>query len=362
MKKFLCLVIAVCILVILFAGCGGTAGGTASGTASSGGNSASSGGVVNLFIWTEYIPQTVLDQFKKETGITVNISTYSSNEDMLAKVKASNQGIYDIVVPSDYMVKMMISQGLLDKLNKDSLTNINNIGSQYLNQSYDPGNAYSVPFMGGVATLCVNTSMVKDNITSFTQIFDPKYKDSIVMLNDFRADIGLVAKSMGYSLNETDPATLDKIGAKLMELKPNVKALDSDSPKTDMISGETSIGYMWNAEVALSIRDNPDVKIVYPTEGCYMFLDNMCVLKGAKNEENAEKFINFILRPDVSKQISEEFPYLNPNVEAIKLLGSEYMDNPAINIPADVIAKGEYVQDVGSALDQYNTIWTKFTN
>lgn len=345
MKKFICIVMAACLLAVLFAGC-----------------AAPAGGEVNLFIWTQYIPDSVLQQFKAETGITVNVSMYSSNEDMLAKVKASNEGIYDIVVPSDYMVKMMISQGMLAELKKDSLTNLANIGPQYLNQSYDPGNAYSVPYMGGVAALAVNKSKVSEDITSCSQLFDPKYKSSIVMLNDFRADIGMAAKSMGYSLNETDPATLDKIGQKLMELKPNVKALDSDSPKSLMISGETSIGYMWNAEVALSMKGNPDIKIVYPTEGCYMFMDNLCLLKGAKNSENAVKFINFILRSDVSKLISQEFPYLNPNAEAIKLLGDEYVANPAINIPADVIAKGEYVQDVGGALDKYNTLWTEFTN
>jgi spermidine/putrescine-binding protein len=338
------------MLVVLFAGCSGTAG-----------SGAPAAGEVNVFIWTSYLPDSVTELFTKETGIKVNVSTYSSNEDLLAKVKASNEGIYDIVVPSDYMVKMMISQGLLAELDTASLTNLKNLGSQYLDQSYDKGNKYSVPFMGGVAALAVNTSMVKEDITSCTQLFNPEYKSGIVMLDDFRADIGMVAKSMGYSFNETDPATLDKIAAKLMELKANVKALDSDSPKSLMISGETPIGYMWNAEVALSIAENPDVKIVYPSEGCYMFMDNLCVLKGAKNADNAKKFIDFILRADVSKMISEEFPYLNPNTEAIKLMGDAYIGNPAINIPADVIAKGEYIQDAGNALEKYNTIWTEFT-
>jgi spermidine/putrescine transport system permease protein len=357
MKKFLCCAMAVCMLALLFAGCASTSGVSPSGASPAGGSTE-----LNLFIWTEYMPDSVLQKFSEETGINVNISTYSSNEDLLAKVKASNTGLYDIVVPSDYMVKMMVEQGLLAELDKDKLTNLGSLGSQYLDQSYDPGNAYSVPFMGGVAAYAVNTSMVDEDITTCSQIFDPKYESSIVMLDDFRAVTGMVAKSMGYSFNETDPATLDKISERLMELKPNVKALDSDSPKSLMISGETSIGYMWNAEVALSIAENPDIKIVYPEEGCYLFMDNLCVLKGAKNAENAEKFIDFILRPDVSKMISEEFPYLNPNTKAIELLGEAYVGNPAINIPADVIAKGEYIQDVGDAVEQYNTIWTEFTN
>lgn len=355
MKKFLCCAMAL-ILAVISAGCAETSG------AGPGDSVNGAGGELNVFIWTEYIPQSVYDMFTSETGIRVNASTYSSNEDLLSKVKASNEGLYDIVVPSDYMVKMMAEQGLLGELDKSGVPNIKNISLQYLDQGYDPGNKYSVPFMGGVAAFAVNTSMVSEDITSYAQIFDPEYKKSIVLLKDFRAVIGMAAKSIGYTFNETDPATLGKISDKLMELKQNVKALDSDSPKTSMITGETAIGYMWNAEVALSIAENPDIMIAYPDEGCYLFMDNLCVLKGAKNAENAVKFIDFILRPDVSKMISEQFPYLNPNAEAIKLLGDAYAGNPAINIPEDVIAKGEYIIDVGGALEQYNTIWTEFTN
>lgn len=348
MKKQTAVLLSVFILAALFTGCSGSTGEKAE---------------LNLFIWTEYIPDSVLEKFTDETGIKVNISTYSSNEDLLSKVKASNKGIYDIVVPSDYMVKMMIEEGLLDELDMDSIPNIVNIGRQYLDSSFDPGNKYSVPFMGGVAALGVNTSMVDETITSYSQIFDPKFENSIVMLDDPRAIIGMVAKSMGYSMNETDSAILTEVGDRLMELKPNVKALDSDSPKSLMISGETSIGLMWNAEVALSMAENPDIQIVYPEEGCYLFLDNLCVLEGAKNRENAETFINFILDPEVSKMISEEFPYINPNTKAIELLGDSYINNPAINVPEEVFANGEYIQDLdGETLNLYDTLWTEFTN
>jgi spermidine/putrescine transport system permease protein len=367
MKKLTVTIIGCLMIAALLAGCGGATPTTAASQAPAADTSqpAASGqklsGELNLFIWTEYIPDAVLQKFTEETGVKVNASTYSSNEDMLSKVKASNKGIYDIVVPSDYMVKLMIAQNLLAPLDQDKIPNLKNIGSQYLNQQYDTGNKYSVPYMGGVATLCVNTDVVKEDITSFAQIFDAKYKNSIVALDDFRAVIGLTAKTLGYSMSETDPAKLDKIKEKLLTLKPNIKTLDSDSPKTDMISGETSIGYMWNAEIALAIEANPKIKIVFPKEGCYLFLDNLAILDGAKNKENAEAFINFILRPDISKMISEEFPYLNPNTEAVKLLGDKYINNPASNIPADVFKNGEYIQDVGSTVDTYNNIWTEFT-
>jgi len=328
----------------------------------SSGSSAKSAGELNLYIWTEYLPQPVIDEFTAETGIKVNVTMYSDNEEMLSKVKSSNAGTYDVVVPSDYMVKNMISQGLLEKLDMSKLENIRNIDPAYLKQSFDPDNSYSVPYRGGVCDLVINKKVVTDDITSYTQLFDPKYKDSIVALNDFRIITAIVAMSMGYSANETDPAVLAKIGDRLMALKSNIKILDSDSPKTAMINNETSIGLMWNAEASLAIKSNPDVQIVYPKEGNTLFLDNLCVVKGSKNYDNALKFINYILDAKASAEISKVYPYLNPNSAAVALLGDDYKNDPGANIPSSVFAKGQYIMNVDKSIDTYNDIWAKFTS
>jgi spermidine/putrescine-binding protein len=317
---------------------------------------------LNVFIWTEYMPQTVFDAFQKETGIKVNVTTYSSNEDMLAKVKGSNKGVYDIVVPTDYTVKMMIEQGLLSKLDKSIVTNIGNIDKAYLDKEFDPGNQYSVPYMSGAAVLCVNKKLVKEKITSYKQIFDPKYKNSLVMLKDFRAVIGITAKSLGYSLNTTKTEELAKVAEALKALKNNVKVYDSDSPKTPMLNNETKIGFMWNAEASICAAKSSDYEVVFPTEGCYVFIDNMCLLDGAKNSENAQKFINFVLKPEISKLVSEEYPYLNPNKEAVKLLGDKYKKNPASNIDPKVMAAGEFVKNLDAKeLEKFDELWTKLT-
>lgn len=355
-KKFAALILSAAVCMLLFAGCSGSDSGTQTS-----GSAAKSAGELNLFIWTEYIPQSVLDGFTKETGIKVNVSTYSTNEDMLAKVKASNKGIYDIVVPSDYMVKMMIDQNLLQKLDKSKLTNLSNIDTTYMNQYFDKGNNYSVPYLGGVAALCIDKTQVKDKITSFKQILNTKYADSIVALDDFRAVIGMTAKSLGYSMNTTDDKQLANVKKQLMKLKPNIKVLDSDSPKTSMINGETDIGFMWNGEIALCMQESKDFGIVFPDEGCYIFLDNMCVLKGAKNYNNAMKFINYILEPKTEKAILEKFPYLSPNKSAIAMMPASYKDNKASNVPLDIIKKGEYIKDIGSAVSKYDDMWTDFT-
>ena len=346
-KKMLSLIVITAMLVTMLAGCGSK-------------SSEGKNGELNIFIWTEYVPDSVIEKFEKETGIKVNVSTYSSNEDMLAKVKSESEGTYDIVQPSDYMVEQMASQGMLEELKTDELKNLSNIGESYLNPSYDPGNKYSVPYQGGVAGIAVNTSKVKKDITSYDDLFDSSLKNSIVALDDYRAVIGMTARSMGYSMNETDPAVLSKIQDKLLTLKNNVKLYDSDSPKYALISGDCTVGYVWSAEIALAMEENPDIKVVYPTEGAYLFMDNWAIPKGAKNYDNAVKFIDFMLDAENAQMVLEEFPYLSPNTKAVEAMGEDYSKNEAKNPPAEVIKKGEYVKNLDAdTLKIYDEMWTK---
>lgn len=349
-KRMICLLLVTIMVLssILMTGCGGEKKGK--------------NGELNVYFWTEYFPEDLVSKFEDETGIKVNFTTYSSNEDMLNKIKSEDEGAYDICVPTDYMVEMMKKQNLLETIDKSKIPNVSNIDTAYLGQYYDEKNEYSVPYMGGCATLCVNTDKVKEKITSWSQLFDSeKYADSLCVLNDTRAVVGLAAKSLGYSMSETDPAKLAEIQTRLMELKPIIKAFDSDNPKSLLIDGEVDMAYCWNAEIALAMAENPAMQIVFPDEGTYLFLDNLCIPKGAKNKENAEKFIDFVLDAENSKTVSEEFPYLNPNKAAVALLGEEYINNPACNPPADVIKNGEYVMDVGDSLEIYDKMWTELT-
>ncbi len=351
MKKIFCAAAAAATAAMLLAGCGSSSGAVKGAAADK---------EVNIFIWTEYVPDSVIKSFEKETGIKVNVSTYSSNEDMLAKVKSESEGTYDIVQPSDYMVESMIEQKMLEKLDKDKLTNLSNIGSQYLDPVYDPGNVYSVPYQGGVAAIAVNTKMVKKKITGYADLFDPSLKNSLVVLDDYRAVIGMTARSMGYSMNETDPDKLKAISDKLMTLKENVKLYDSDSPKSALISGDCAAGFAWSAEIALAMEENPDIQIVFPKEGAYIFFDNWCITKGAKHYDAAMEFINYMLRSETAQAVSKEFPYLNPNTAAVKAMGSTYTGNPARNPPESVISSGEYVKNLSAdVLTKYSDMWTK---
>ena len=323
-------------------------------------SSAADNGELNIFVWTEYLPDSVVEKFEKETGIRVNVSTYSSNEDMLAKVKSETAGTYDVLVPSDYMVAQLIAQDMLKELDFEQLPNFSHIGESYKNPSYDPGNVYSVPYMGGAGAIAVNTDKVDIDIKSYADLFDPALEGKLVVLDDIRAVIGMTSKALGYSLSETDPAKLSEVSDKLMELKKNVVLYDSDSPKSALISGDCSAGMIWSAEVAMAMEEVPSIKVIYPEEGPYLFLDNWVVTKEAANYDNAMKWINFVMDPDNMTLILEEFPYMCANVDAVEKMGEEYSSNLAKNPPADAISKGSYVENLDPAvLDIYSEMWTR---
>jgi spermidine/putrescine transport system substrate-binding protein/spermidine/putrescine transport system permease protein len=315
--------------------------------------------ILNFFMWSEYIPQSVVDEFAEETGIKVNMSYFSSNEEMLAKIQAGTKGAYDLTVASDYMVDIMIKQGdIIEPLDLSKIENSNNINPIYMSQSFDPENEYSIPYMGGAVLLAYNSSKINFVPESFEDLFRPELANDLVVLDDQRAVIGLVLKSLGYSMNETDSSKLEEAKDKLGDLIPNIKAFDSDNPKAKLASGEVSIGYCWSAEVALAMLDNSDIEVAFPKEGTYLFLDNFVIPKDAKNAEAAYKFIEYCLRPEVSAAITEEYPYMNPNKAAQSLLPESYIDNPASNLPDEVFEKGEYILDVGEDTRTYDEIWT----
>jgi len=324
--------------------------------------SAETKGELNFFNWTEYLPQSVLDAFEKEYNIKVNYSMYSSNEEMLAKINSGEKGMFDLIVPSDYMVDTMRKAGELEKIDMSKIANFGNIDPQFTKMYFDPNNEYSVPYMISDALLCYNSEKIPEGITTFEEIFDPKYKNQIVVLDDQRMVMAVAAITLGMSVNETDPVKLEAIKNKLFSLKDNIKVFDSDSPKSQMISGETTIGYVWCAEAALAMQENPKILPVYPKEGLPLLFDNFAIPAGAKNKENAMLFIDFVLRPEISKMISEEFPYVNPNKAAYPVLPDSYKNNPASNPPAGALENGQLLRNLEDKAQLYDDIWTEFKN
>ena len=301
---------------------------------------------LSVFCWSEYIPQSVIDQFSKETGIQVSVENYASNEEMLAKLTAGG-GQYDIIQPSEYVVEALIAQKLLHPIDKTKIPNLSNIAPQFLKMSFDPDNSFSVPFMAGTVGIVVNTELIKDDIKSFADVFKPENTGKIVVLDDAREITAWALLSQGLPINDVSDANLQKVKPVLANWLPMVKVFDSDSPKTALLNGDVSIGIVWGGEGAILLQSDPKFRWIIPAEGTHLFIDSLAIPKTAKNVNNAEAFMNFILRTDISKQISDAFPYTNPNLAARKILTEEQIKNKA-SFPSDEeITKMQVFRDIG---------------
>lgn len=341
------------VLAMLIAACGG------------GQKPAAKSTELNLYAWSEYIPQAMLDNFTAETGIKVNYDTYSSNEELQAKLQAGASG-YDVIIPSDYMVTIMANLGLLEPIDLNHIPNFANIDERFKNPPFDPGNKYSVPYQWGTVAIAVNTEKVQRPITKFVDLWDPMFRNNLVVLDDEREIIGMALVVLGYDKNSTDPAQLEAAKQKLLELVPNIKLYDSDSPKTALLSGEVIAGVIWNGEAALAHQENPAIDYILPEEGCGLWEDNLAIPKGAPHKDAAEAFINFVLRPEMSILITRDFPYSNPNKAALELLAKEnpeayqaYMGFAATNPPAEALQKCHRIVDVGEATTLWDRVWTE---
>lgn len=290
--------------------------------------SSASAAEVNLFGWSEYVPQDVLDGFTKETGIKVNFETYASNEELLSKLVAGG-GNYDLIQPSDYAAEVMIRRKMLAALDRAKLPNLRHLGAEYLKLAHDPEGRFTVPYMTGTVGIVVNTEVVKDDIKGYKDVFRPKFKDRLVVLNDNRELVTWVLKSQGKSANDVTPASLAAVRPVLAEWIKLVKVFDSDSPKTALLNGDVDLGIVWSGEAAILWNEHKKFKYVIPAEGAHQFVDVLAIPADAKNKDAAHKLIDYILRPEVSKIVSDNFPYTNPNLAARKLLSAEQLANPA---------------------------------
>lgn len=305
---------------------------------------------LNVLNWTSYIPIEVIKDFEQETGIKVNYGTYSSNEELLAKLTSSAPGTYDVVFPSDYMVDLLISKDMLAPLDHSQIPNRQNLNSLFLNQPYDAENKYSLPFLLATTVFLYDSTKVP-RLTSYKDLADPALKNNLVMLDDQRIVIGAMLQATGHDMNSTHA---DHLAASLDffdQIKPNIKAFDSDSPKTFFITKEVDAGLVWNAEATLAVAENPDLKISYPAEGFALSMDNYVILKGSKHLAAAHAFINYLLRNDVSQAIVDEYPYISPNRSVASLPDSE------LKI---ILANGSYVKNVGADIKAFDKLWAKY--
>lgn len=315
-------------------------------------------GVVNVYNWEDYIDRKVLDLFTQETGIKVNYMAFTTNEDMMVQVEASPSS-FDVVFPSDYCVERLIKLDLLEKINYDNVSSVKEIDPNLLNTDYDPTNEYSVPYMWGTVGILYNVKMVEEPVTSWGILWDSKYANNIFMLDSYRDSLGITLKYMGESMNSRDPLALEKAKDLLIEQKQAglVKAYQVDETKDKMVAGEAALAVMWSGDAQYAIDLNEDLAYAVPEEGSNIWIDAMVIPKGAKNKENAEKFIEFLCRPEIAQMNCEEIWYSSPNMGAIELMGDEYKNNLTMNPTQDIVDRCEFFHDVHDVAAIYNALW-----
>lgn len=333
---------------------------------------------VNLFVWTEYIPQEIIDCFEEVYDIQVNRDEYSSNEEMYAKLSAGGAN-YDLVQPTDYIVPLMIRQQLLQPLDKSKLSVLGGFDPNYLDQSFDPGNEYTIPYQAGTDAIVVNTDAVETVPASWADLWNPDYAGRMVALDDSRAIIGLTLLTLGYDVNATDPAQLEEAKAKLAELMPNIKLFDSDSPKTALIAGDVDLGITWTGEAFLAQQENPAIQYIYPSEGAMVWQDTYAIPAEAPHVDAAYAWLNYSMQADLFWLMLRDFPFTNPNSAALEYakdnatviedvngeettvgaLYTAYISSNITNTPPEVLQAGQRIEDVGDALPLYDQIWTE---
>jgi spermidine/putrescine transport system substrate-binding protein len=316
--------------------------------------------VLYFYNWSEYLPEALIQQFTKETGIKVIYTTYDSNEALYAKIKLLSGEGYDLVVPSSYYVHKMSKEGLLLKLDTAKLINLKNIDSRHLNKPFDPNNQFSIPYLWGSTGIIVNSADIDPaKVTSWADLWKPDFKGKVLLLNDVRDVFYMSLRVLGYSGNSTNPDEIKKAYEKLILLMPNVRLFNSDTPRIPYISGEVQLGMIWNGEAYMAQVENKKFKYIYPKEGAILWMDNLSIPKKAKNVENAYKLINFLLRPEIAKTISEEIGYASPNQEAVKLLDKEVRENRTIYPNEKDLAGADFQVDIGETIMVYEKYWEK---
>lgn len=315
---------------------------------------------IRLFNWSDYLPQEVLDQFTRETGVAVRLTTYDSNEAMYAKLKLLGSGGYDIAVPSTYFIDKMRKEGMLLELDKARLPNFKNLDPRQLDKPFDPGNRYSIPYLWGTTGIAVNTGKFKpEDLQAWADLWKPMFKGRLLVPNDMREAFHIALMVLGHSGNNTDPGQIREAYELLRKLMPNIRLFTSDAIDVQFVTGEVDAGVVWNGVAYKARQEDPSIHYIHPKEGAIIWMDNFVIPKNAPHADLAHKLLDFLLRPDIAKIITEKIGYTSPNAAAVQLLEPKLRGDPTVYPGDEVLSKGEYQTDIGSAITIYAEYWEK---
>jgi spermidine/putrescine-binding protein len=314
-----------------------------------------------IYNWSEYIDPEIYSMFEIETGIHITEDNFSNNEEMLAKLQGGATG-YSLVVPSDYTVSIMKEEGLLARLDHANIPNLSNLSEQFTQVPYDPGNEYCAPYQWGTTGIGYVEGEV-DAPTSWAVLFEPDsnaaYFERTTMLDDVREGFAAALIYLGYDINTTDEAQLEEAKEALIQAKAALSGYDSDTYDDLLASGENLMAHGWNGDILVAQEENENISFTIPEEGGVVWVDNICIPSAVTPEQKlaAEMFIDFLLRPDIGAMLSNFNYYASPNQAAEAELEEDFLNDPAVYPPQELLGKLQYIRPVGETESVYQRLW-----
>lgn len=332
---------------------------------------------LNLYAFSEYVPEALIAGYERETGVKVNLETYATNEEMLAGLR-DKPGRYDLIFPSDYAVEELIASDALQPLDLELIPNYGNVDAAFLSPYFDPGGdtsgrrpvmrneKFSLPYLWGTTGIAYNKTQVTEPITRWEDLWRPELAGHIVVLDDSREMMGIALQTLGYDKNETSASRLAEARERLMALAPDIVAFDAETPEDYLLSGQAWVGVVYSGNAALAAASNPDIVYVLPEEGAGIWFDNMAIPLDAPHADAAVAFMNYALSAKVGAELVKVFPYSTPNTAALEYLKANdpqfyetYVSNPASNPSQDALLGAKLVKRVTqSAAELYERYWS----
>lgn len=334
--------------------------------AACGGGDKGENGELNIYMWSEYLSQDLVDQFTEETGIKVNFSYMSTSEEAAAKITSGGGDEYDLVMPCDADMTALINGGYLEEINLENLPNFDNLGDIYKYRDFDPENKYAIPYMMNYVYVVYNPETCPIEIDEYADLLDPALEGQIASVTGPRNLFPIALSSLGYDPNSQNDEEIAEAYEWLKKYVPNVAGFDSDSAETMLINGAASVGFLFDGQASKAFSEMGDDALVVAElkDAVQLGVDEFVIPKGAKNKENAEKFLNFLLDAEnmafnlQTMMDSDGQAYACPNDAAVALMGDDYKNAPALAIPASVKSNYFLQLDIGDAAKTYDKYWT----
>ncbi|WGV26790.1 polyamine ABC transporter substrate-binding protein [Halotia branconii] len=319
---------------------------------------------LDIYTWTQYADQKLLQTFSTQTGMKVLVDVYDSNEVMLAKLLAGGGGTYSLIYPSDYMVQKMVDKNLLIEINHDRLIGLDNLFAEFQNPSYDSHNRYSIPFNWGTTGLIYNSEVLKNAPEDWDYLWQNQaiLNKRMTLLNDVREVMGAVLRMLGYSYNSRNEKEVKQAYEKLTEIKPAIAAFDTDAWQNQILAGDLLLAMCYSADAIRVSKENPKLKYVIPRSGSSLWTDTIVIPKTAPNLPGAYAWINFILQPEVAAMISQRMSVSIPNSAGFEQLPKKIKNNVNLFPPISLLEKCERLAPLGDFEEVYERYWTQLTS